>query len=111
MIAASAGHPRVKAFRRSFLMGYADMIGRRLSEVRRASEDAASAETPGTSLVLVDRAARVEKAFAEEFPHLRSLRTTVSSAGGLTAGHAAGAAADLSAAQRRVGGGRGELSA
>jgi hypothetical protein len=111
MIAASAGHPRVKAFRRSFLMGYADMIGRRLSEVRRASEEQASTETPGTSLVLVDRAAKVEKAFADEFPHLRSLRTTVSSAGGLTAGQAAGAAADLSAAQRRVGGRRGELSA
>ena len=111
MIAASAGHPRVKAFRRSFLMGYADMIGRRLSEVRQASEAEASAATPGTSVVLVDRAARVEKAFAEEFPHLRSLRTTVSSAGGLTAGHAAGAQADLSAAQRRVGNRRGELSA
>ena len=111
MLVASAGHPRVKAFRRSFLMGYADMIGRRLSEVRRASEEEAAAESPGTSLVLVDRTARVEQAFAEEFPHLRSLRTTVSSAGGLTAGHAAGAAADLSAAQRRVANSRGELSA
>jgi hypothetical protein len=111
MLVASAGHPRVKAFRRSFLMGYADMIGRRLSDVRRASEEEAAAEAPGTSLVLVDRTARVEQAFADEFPHLRSLRTTVSSAGGLTAGHAAGAAADLSAAQRRVANGRGELSA
>jgi hypothetical protein len=111
MIAASAGHPRVKAFRRSFLMGYADMIGHRLAEVRRSTEEVADAETPGTSLVLVDRATQVEAAFAEEFPHLRSLRTTVSSAGGLTAGHAAGARADLSAAQRRVGGRPGELSA
>jgi hypothetical protein len=111
MIAASQGHPRVKAFRRSFLMGYADMIGHRLREVQRATEREAAAETPGTSIVLVDRAAQVEAAFAEEFPHLRSLRTTVSSAGGLTAGHAAGARADLSAAQRRVAGRRGELSA
>jgi hypothetical protein len=111
MIAASAGHPRVKAFRRSFLIGYADMIGHRLAEVRRSTEEVADAETPGTSLVLVDRAAQVEAAFAEEFPQLRSLRTTVSSAGGLTAGHAAGARADLSAAQRRVGGRPGELSA
>jgi hypothetical protein len=111
MLAASAGHPRVKAFRRSFLMGYADMIGHRLQEVRRATEQEATTETPGTAIVLVDRSARVEQAFAEEFPHLRSLRTTVSSAGGLTAGHAAGARADLSAGRRRVGGRRGELSA
>ena len=111
MIAASVGHPKVKAFRRSFLMGYAEMIGHRLSEVRRATEDEAANETPGSSLVLVDRAARVEKMFAEEFPHVSRLRTTVSSVGGLTAGHAAGAQADLSAAQRRVGQRRGELSA
>ena len=111
MIAASAGHPRVKAFRRSFLMGYADVIGARLREVQQATEREAASETPGTSVVLVDRAARVEAAFAEEFPHLRSLRTTVSSGGGLSAGHAAGARADLSAVLRRLAGGRGELSA
>src|SRR4051812_49595178 len=34
MIAASAGHPRVKAFRRPVLMGYAHLIGHRLTEVR-----------------------------------------------------------------------------
>ncbi|HET6818714.1 MAG TPA: DUF2786 domain-containing protein [Mycobacteriales bacterium] len=111
MLDSSAGHPRVKAFRRAFLMGYADMIGRRLSEVRRLTESEAAAEAPGTSLVLVDRSARVQKAFAEEFPHLRSLRATVSSGSGLTAGHAAGARADLGAARSRLGGGRGELSA
>ena len=111
MIAASAGHPRVKAFRRSFLVGYADMIGHRLSEVRRTTEEQAASEAPGTSVVLVDRTARVEQAFASEFPHLRSLRTTVSSGSGLSAGHAAGAQADLGAAQRCVGGGRSELSA
>lgn len=111
MIATSVGHPRVKAFRRSFLMGYADMIGHRLSEVRRSTEEEVNSETPGTSLVLVDRAARVEQAFADEFPHLRSLRTTVSSASGLGAGQAAGARADLSAAQGRLGNRRGELTA
>ncbi|HET7531002.1 MAG TPA: DUF2786 domain-containing protein [Mycobacteriales bacterium] len=111
MIAASQGHPRVKAFRRSFLMGYADAIGLRLRNVRQATEREAAADSPATAVVLVDRAAKVEAAFAAEFPHLRSLRTTVSSAGGLTAGHAAGARADLSAAQRRVGRRRGELSA
>src|SRR4051794_15487773 len=111
MIAASAGHPRVKAFRRSFLMGYADMIGHRLTEVRRSTEGVAGAGAPGTALVLVDRAAQVEAALAEESPRLRSLRTTVSSGGGLTGGQAAGARADLSAGRRRVGGGRGELSA
>jgi hypothetical protein len=111
MIAASAGHPRVKAFRRSFLMGYADMIGHRLREVQRATEQEAAADTPGSAVVLVDRQARVEAAFAAEFPHLRSMRTTVSSAGGLTAGHAAGARADLSAMRRHVSNRSNELSA
>lgn len=111
MIAASAGHPRVKAFRRAFLLGYADVIGRRLADVRRTTETEATTASPGASLVLVDRFAQVEQAFAAEFPHLSRVRTSVSSAGGLKAGLAAGARADLGAARRRMSGGRGELSA
>jgi hypothetical protein len=108
---ASQGHPRVKAFRRAFLFGYAAEIGKRLRDATAtAARDAADAR-PGTDLVLVDRRARVDAAFAEQFPALRSIRPRVSSGNGLMAGRAAGAEADLSAGRRRLDGNRGEISA
>ena len=96
---ASEGHPNVKAFRRAFLFGYAYSVGARLATVRKETVREAAAATPGTDLVLVDRQARVEAAFKEEFPRLGMLRTTVSSGSGLVAGRHAGAQADLSARQ------------
>jgi hypothetical protein len=111
MLAASRGRGHVKAFRRAFLFGYAAAIGRRLRQVQRDVEQAAGSDTPGTELVLADRGARVDTAFAQQFPQLRRLRATVSSGGGLVAGQAAGASADLSVTRRRVASRRGELSA
>ena len=101
--AAGKGRRDIKAFRRAFLLGYAHTIGARLEKVQSATEDEASQRTPGSDLVLADRAARVEAAFAAEFPRLRTMRTTVSSGGGLVAGRAAGERADLGAAQPRIG--------
>jgi hypothetical protein len=106
MLAATPNGAGVKAFRRAFLFGYAAAIGARLREVRRDTEEQAVAEKPGAELVLVDRHARVERAFAEQFPRLRTLRATVSDRGGVWAGHEAGTHADLSAPQARVGGRR-----
>jgi hypothetical protein len=111
MIAVSRGHPRVKAFRRAFLFGYAAEIGERLRAATDEVEQEATAAVPGAALMLLDRRARVDTAFAEQFPVLRPLRPTVSSGGGLTAGRAAGARADLSATRRRVERRRGEISA
>ena len=111
MLAASPGHSAVRAFRRAFLFGYAGAIGRRLRDVQRGAEQEAAGQTPGTAVVLADRSARVDAAFAEQFPHLRALRATVSSGGGLVAGHVAGATADLSVTQRRVANRRGEIGA
>jgi hypothetical protein len=106
MLKASNGHPRVKAFRRAFLMGYAGSVGHRLQLVQQQTAQEASAATPGAALVLVDRSVRVESAFAEQFPSLRNIRATVSSSGGLAAGDEAGRRADLSAGQRRMGSAR-----
>ena len=110
MQAASTGRPDVRAFRRAFLFGYAGAIGARLRTVRQETVAEAST-TPGTDLVLVDRQARVDAAFQQEFPRLGTFRATASNGSGYVAGHDAGVRADLSARQSRLARGRGELSA
>jgi hypothetical protein len=100
---ASAESARPKAFRRAFLLGYADVIGGRLAAVRAETDADADRGHPGAALVLADRAHQVEALFEREFPRLRSLRMSTSSGGGLSAGRAAGARADLSSRSGRVG--------
>jgi hypothetical protein len=100
MLAASRQHPRPKAFRRAFLLGYAETIGSRLAAVREETDAEAETTQTGTALVLASRSADVDAEFARRFPHLRSLRMTTSSGGGLAAGRAAGARADLARATR-----------
>ena len=106
MVHASAESARPKAFRRAFLLGYAEVIGGRLATVAEQTHAEADRGRTGTALVLADRADRVERLLEQEFPRLRSLRMTTSSGGGLSAGRAAGARADLSAPGARVGEGR-----
>lgn len=108
--AAGRGRRDIKAFRRAFLIGYAHTIGARLAAIQADAEEEMSQRSPGTDLVLADRAAQVEAAFTAEFPRLRTMRTTVSSGGGLVAGREAGARADLTAPRSRVGGGRRRLA-
>lgn len=103
---ASESSPRPRAFRRAFLLGYADSIGARLTAVRDDADRDAERTRPGAELVLADRGRQVESVFEREFPRLRSLRMSTSSGGGLIAGRAAGARADLSAATSAVGGER-----
>ena len=110
MLHASSESSRPRAFRRAFLLGYAEVIGGRLATVKEQTDAEADRERTGTALVLADRAARVDRVFEQEFPRLRSLRLTTSSGGGLSAGRAAGARADLSSAGSRLGaGGRREI--
>ena len=106
MLHASADLSRPKAFRRAFLLGYADVIGARLATVQQQTDAAADRGRPGSSLVLADRSGQVDALFDREFPHLRRMRMTTTSGGGLSAGRAAGARADLSAMGARVGSGR-----
>jgi hypothetical protein len=111
MRVASDGHPRVKAFRRSFLFGYASTVGARLKAVRQETVQEAATATPGTELVLVDRQARVDSAFEREFPRLGKFRATMSSGSGFMSGRDAGVRADLSARQTGLRNGRGEITA
>lgn len=101
MTVASRGRPDVRAFRRAFLFGYAASVGARLGAARQDAQQEAAA-APGTAVVLRQRATEVDAEFSRLFPRLATLRTGVSSGGGLAAGHAAGAAADLSMRQSRL---------
>lgn len=95
MLMASEGHPRQKAFRRAFLIGYAEAIGARLAAATAQTDVEAEVSAPGTSMVLADRRAQVDSEFERRYPHLRRMRMSVSSGSGVTAGRAAGARADL----------------
>jgi hypothetical protein len=96
MLLASAGASSPKAFRRAFLIGYAATIGARLAEVTsRVAAEQPTATGASTALVLADRSAAVEALVQASFPRLRTIRTTVSDRGGLTAGQQAGQRADL----------------
>ena len=110
MLAAGRGRSDLKAFRRAFLIGYAETIGARLARANSDARREATETAPGTAVVLADRSAQVDAAFAAEFPRLRSMRTTVSSGGGLFAGRDAGARANLSATRTRIQNDRGQLA-
>jgi hypothetical protein len=110
MVLASEGHPRVRAFRHAFLLGYAQSVGQRVRAAQQRTEQAASASGSSAALVLADRRQEVDRAVAEMFPRLGSVRLSASSGGGLAAGRVAGSRADLSAGRRGVGLTRRELS-
>ncbi|HEX3260423.1 MAG TPA: DUF2786 domain-containing protein [Pseudonocardia sp.] len=95
----------VAAYRRSWLHGFAVRVHQRLVEAEaRAAESAAAARAspsagpsagPSVALVLADRRARVDRAYAEEFPQIGRARQTRLSGSGHAAGAQAGARADL----------------
>ncbi len=83
-----SGTSRTRAFRRAFLISFAQRIGERL----RAVGESALAETPDRDRLLpVLRAASedVEREFARVFPHIVSRPTRVSDPEGWAAGRAA----------------------
>ncbi len=92
----------VAAYRRSWLHGFAVRVHQRLVEAEaRAAESAAAARAspsatgPSVALVLADRSARVDRAYAEEFPQIGRARRPQLSGSGYAAGAHAGARADL----------------
>jgi Protein of unknown function (DUF2786) len=96
----------VAAYRRSWLHGFAVRVHQRLVEAEaRAAESAAGARAPSTAgpsatgpsvaLVLAERSARVDRAYAEEFPQIGRARRAQLSGSGYAAGAHAGAQADL----------------
>jgi Protein of unknown function (DUF2786) len=103
------------AFRRSWLAGFRQAVGRRLADVERRAEAQAESryERAGTStgLVLADRAALVVGAMESTYPDLGTARPRHLSGSGGAEGWAAGQRADLGGTaltgdRRRLGGRR-----
>jgi hypothetical protein len=101
------GRNRTKSFRRSFLLGFAQRIGQRLSEATSAVVHASG--SPSLLPALRARSAAVDQAVREAFPALQKRQVGHSNLAGFGAGDRAGASADLGGA--RVRGPRGGLSA
>jgi Protein of unknown function (DUF2786) len=95
-----------RAFRRAFLIGFAAEVGERLNATRREAVAAAASNAGGASsaLALRDRQQDVDDAVREQFPRLRTTRTTISDRGGLIAGRRSGANANLASGNNQVGG-------
>lgn len=93
----------LRTFRRSFLLSFAQRIGERLRRSATYAEAAAAAGRPARSveLVLASRAAAVDRALRESFPHLGTSRTSSSSIAGLHSGRVAADRAALGATALR----------
>lgn len=101
-----------RRFRHAFLLAFAWRIGERLLEAARSATAEAEGERatgPSVAVVLRDRSKAVDRAIAEQFPHLRAVRTHASSRAGVLSGRAAADRAPIG--QRAVSGNRGGLRA
>jgi hypothetical protein len=94
----------VRAWRRSWLLGFAAAV---IARVRAAEQSAAAAPasdgSPGAVLVLADRALVIRRNVAGSYPHTRTARVTYTGSG-YGDGYAEGKRADIGAS--RVRGGR-----
>ncbi|NNE73442.1 MAG: hypothetical protein HKN26_07250, partial [Acidimicrobiales bacterium] len=92
----SGGRNRTRSFRRSFIIGFAHTVNERLRAVQEQAIAAAASSAGGDLLpVLAERDREVEHLVNTTFPHLSSLRTSLSNRAGLAAGRRAAAAADI----------------
>ena len=100
-----------RAFRNSFLYGFANRIGDRLDQAQRDAVTSHETETgsTGTALVLIDKKAAVDADVKERYGRLVTLRRTDSSASGRNAGRNSADQARLNGGD--LGRGRSELSA
>lgn len=89
----------VASYRRSWLVGFAQKIGERLTEAERRAAAQTVDRTPGvsTALVLRDRSKQVSQRYAELYPSARSRSSRVASGNGYRNGQSAGQRADLGA--------------
>jgi hypothetical protein len=106
-------HGHAKSWRRSWMVGFTAAAVARVKQAEAsavqesAREQAASgASGPGVELVLADRSLAAKAALKDVYPKVRNIRTTVGSAGGYGAGHAAGQRADIGGTGVRAGAGR-----
>ncbi len=88
---------RVRAWRRSWLLGFATAVIARVRAAEVRAERAAQAPggaSPGTALVLADRALVIREQVARAYPMTRTARVTYSGTG-YGAGYAQGRRADI----------------
>ncbi|WP_410810435.1 DUF2786 domain-containing protein [Micromonospora sp. 067-2] len=84
-------HPA--AFHRSWLAGFAEVIGGRLWAAETAAADESG--RPSVALVLADRSDRVQRRLAEQYPRLRTAPPRRLAGSGFGPGAEAGSRADL----------------
>lgn len=90
------GRSRTRAFRSSFMVGFAIRIGERLRVAADTAGDAAGEQIREAALpVLARRAEEVDEAIAEVFPHTYRTRVGASHRGGYLAGQLAADRAHL----------------
>src|SRR5216683_1648907 len=98
----------VRAWRRSWLLGFASAV---VARVRAAEERAATRATaaaasgPGTAVVLADRALTIRRQCEQAYPVTRATRITYSGSG-YGAGYAEGQQADIGGSRLQTGSGR-----
>jgi hypothetical protein len=87
---------QVKAFRHAFLLAFAHRIGQSHAQAREAVAEEVTVQS-GTSLVPLFAARRdaIDSLVQEEFPHLRTVKHSISHYGGYGAGRAAAERADI----------------
>ncbi len=96
-------------FRASWLLGFADGVRQRMTEMRlRVQRDVASESGGGADLVLADKKQQVEQYVESLYPGLGYGRAVRSSGSGAGAGRRAGRSADLG--RSRVGGGSRQIA-
>jgi Protein of unknown function (DUF2786) len=98
----------VRAWRRSWLLGYTSAVVTRVQEAeQRAAATAGRDHTsgPSTALVLADRADVIRGECARAYPHTRKMRVTYTG-NGYTDGYSEGQRADFGAARVRGTAGR-----
>ncbi|MFI6227309.1 DUF2786 domain-containing protein [Micromonospora echinospora] len=86
-------HPA--AFRRSWLAGFAQVVGERLRTAEASAVKVAEADGPSVALVLVDRSDRVRRRLDEVYPRLRTAAPRRLAGTGYAVGADAGRRADL----------------
>jgi uncharacterized protein DUF2786 len=88
---------RVRAWRRSWLLGFAAAVTARVRAAENRAEQAAPLAAdgnPSAALVLADRSLVIRRKVAEAYPHTRTARTTYTG-GGYDDGYAEGKRADI----------------
>ena len=97
--------PSAKAWRRSYLLGYASAVVGRVREAEQRAEQASDAERAAagdegksTALVLADRSLVVRSMVTRHYPRVRSTRVTYTG-DGYASGHRDGQKADIGGAK------------